>query len=546
MTASLAPQAPVAGTPHSPGPSRPVPFTTFERRFKHPPGLVILFFAEMWERFSYYGMRGLLKLYMANYLFVTAREALQGCRQLSTPCQLVAGNPDHVLFWPLLRGLVPTNPQEVASVLYGTYTALVYLTPFLGGILADRWLGQRKAVVVGGLLMAAGHFVMAIESSFFIALSLLILGNGAFKPNVSTQVGGLYPAGDPRRDGAYTIFYMGINLGAFICNFICGTLAVVYGWHYGFAAAGFGMLLGLGVYIAGQKHLAPDQVERRSAADAAPLPTGDEFTHTERLVFRAAIVPAIVLIGLWLIVTGWPWAALGFWLSALGLSAFFIKTLRSLPRPERSRVYALAALCALNVVFWAVYEQQGNTMQSWADERTLWPTILGFQIPSTWFQSFNPLMIILLAPLLDGFWRWQQRKGSEPSSVSKMAIGCVLLGLSFIVMILGAQAIGSGKGSPFWPLFCTALLTVGELYLSPIGLSLVTKVSPARIVSMMMGMWFLSSFFGNFLSGVIGALYEGRTLNAQQFFLHLTGLGVATGLAIFAFNRPLKKVIGNH
>lgn len=486
MTASPASQAPTAGTPRTPGPSRPVPLTAFERRFKHPPGLVILFFTEMWERFSYYGMRGLLKLYMANYLFVTAREALQGCRQLSTPCELVAGDPNHVLFWPMLRGLLPDHPQESASLLYGTYTALVYLTPFLGGIVADRWLGQRKTVVVGGLLMAAGHFVMAIESSFFIALTLLILGNGAFKPNVSTQVGGLYAAGDPRRDGAYTIFYMGINLGAFICNLVCGTLAVLYGWHYGFAAAGFGMLLGLSVYLAGQRYLAPDQLARSHGA-------GGE-----------AKVP--------------------------------------LNSAEWQRVLALVALCALNVVFWAVYEQQGNTMQSWADERTVWPQILGFQVPSTWFQSFNPLMIILLAPLLDGFWRWQQRKGSEPSSVSKMAIGCVVLGLSFIVMILGAQAIGTGKGSPFWPLFCTALLTVGELYLSPIGLSLVTKVSPARIVSMMMGIWFLSSFLGNFLSGVIGLLYT--RWSPEAFFVLLTLLGVGAGVAIWLFNRPLRSAMG--
>ncbi|HKO89886.1 MAG TPA: peptide MFS transporter, partial [Polyangiaceae bacterium] len=296
-------------------PSRPVPLTAFERRFKHPPGLVILYFAEMWERFSYYGMRGLLKLYMANYLFVTARESLQGCRQLSTPCELVPGNPDSVFLWPLIRGLLPNNPQEAASLLYGTYTALVYLTPLFGGIVADRWLGQRKTVVVGGVLMAIGHFVMAIENSFFLALLLLIVGNGAFKPNVSTQVGSLYAAGDPRRDGAYTIYYMGINLGAFICNFICGTLAVLYGWHYGFAAAGVGMLLGLLVYMAGQKYLAPDQLAQRQAAgpgESAPLDAG-----------------------------------------------------------EKKRVLALIALCALNVVFWAVYEQQGNTMQSWADERTV-------------------------------------------------------------------------------------------------------------------------------------------------------------------------------
>ena len=193
-------------------------------------------------------------------------------------------------------------------------------------------------------------------------------------------------------------------------------------------------------------------------------------------------------------------------------------------------------------MFWAVYEQQGNTMQSWADERTTWPVVFGFQIPSTWFQSFNPLMIVLLAPLLDIFWRRQSRRGTEPSSVTKMAMGCMVLGLSFIIMIVGAQAVGGGKGSPFWPLLCTLLLTVGELYLSPIGLSLVTKVSPARIVSMMMGMWFLSSFFGNVMCGYIGKLYT--RWPKWEFFGLLCVLGVVTGLAIWAFNKPLKKTLG--
>ncbi|MES1209694.1 MAG: peptide MFS transporter, partial [Pseudomonadota bacterium] len=467
---------------------RPIPLTAFERRFKHPPGLFILFFAEMWERFSYYGMRGLLKLYMANYLFVTLRESLQGCRQQTPPCPLVPGDPGGVLFWDAIRGFLPQHPAETASMLYGTYTALVYATPFFGGIIADRWLGQRKTVVLGALLMAAGHFVMAVESSFFVALALLILGNGAFKPNISTQVGSLYAPGDPRRDGAFTIFYMGINVGAFISNLVCGTLAAVYGWHFGFAAAGVGMLLGLGVYLVGGKYLAADDLSKRRAAHK---------------IERTPLTPV-----------------------------------------ERKRVMALVALCALNVVFWAVYEQQGNTMQSWADEHTRWPSVLGFQIPSTWFQSFNPLMIVLLAPLLDIFWRRQSRKGTEPSSVTKMAIGCVVLGLSFLIMIAGAQVVGGGKGSPFWPLFCVLLVTVGELYLSPIGLSLVTKVSPARIVSMMMGMWFLSSFIGNFLSGVIGILYT--RWPKEGFFLLLTGLGLAAGAAMWAFNRPLRAAVDNH
>ncbi|MGK4003200.1 peptide MFS transporter [Sorangium sp. So ce1036] len=465
-----------------------LPVTAFERRFKHPPGLVILFFAEMWERFSYYGMRGLLKLYMANYLFVTAREVYQGCRQHATPCELVPGSPDSVLGWEFIRAFLPSAPSEQASILYGWYTGLVYLTPFFGGILADRVWGQRKTVIVGGSLMAIGHFVMAFENSFFLALLLLILGNGAFKPNISTQVGSLYPKGDPRRDGAFTIFYMGINLGAFICNFVCGTLAALYGWHYGFAAAGVGMCLGLVVYILGQKYLAKDNLMKTAEG------TGEQK--------------------------------------------------QPLSGDEWQRVGALVALCALNIVFWAVYEQQGNTMQTWADEKTVWPNILGFQVPSTWFQSWNPLCIILFAPLLDIFWRWQARRGTEPTSVSKMAMGCTILGLSFIVMILGAQAVGDGKGSLFWPLFCTLLLTIGELYLSPIGLSLVTKVSPVRIVSMMMGMWFVSSFLGNLLSGYLGVYYT--RWSKDMFFLMLTVLGVGAGVAMWAFNKPLRRVLGNH
>jgi POT family proton-dependent oligopeptide transporter len=515
---------------------RPVPVTAFEKRFRHPPGLFILFFTEMWERFSYYGMRGLLKLYMVNYLFITMRQVVQGGKYEGT------GSPDLVYGWNLINRLLPapgnlaecvsdkvkeltsgaaplahdvaTNIAQQtcavgskASYLYGAYTGLVYLTPLLGGIIADKFFGQRRTVVVGGILMAIGHFIMAFENWFFIALLFLIIGNGAFKPNISTQVGNLYAKGDPRRDGAFTIFYMGINLGAFICNLVCGTLAVALGWHYGFAAAGVGMCAGLVIYLLGQRYLAPDNLMKANAK-----------AKEASLAGKAKEVTA-------------P-----------------IEAKHPLTSEEWQRVGALIGLCALNIVFWAVYEQQGNTMQTWADTKTNWPTIFGWQIPSTWFQSFNPFFIFLLAPVLDMYWSWQQKKGKEPTSVTKMALGCILLGASFLFMVAGNRLIGEAggaKGSLFWPVACTLMLTVGELYLSPIGLSLVTKVSPARIVSMMMGMWFLSSFFGNFLSGVIGALYEGRTLNAQQFFLLLTVLGVATGLAIFAFNRPLKRIIGN-
>jgi POT family proton-dependent oligopeptide transporter len=460
----------------------------------HPIGLFVLFFTEMWERFSYYGMRGLLKLYMVNYLFAASRQVLQGGDAR------VAGDPSLVWGWETLRQWLGSDPNTTlgaySSVIYGWYTGLVYLTPVFGGYLADRYWGQRKTVFIGGVLMAIGHFVMAFENAFFLALAFLILGCGAFKPNISTQVGALYPEGDTRRDGAFTIFYMGINLGAFICNLVCGTLAALYGWHYGFGAAGVGMVLGLGVYAWGQKYLAADQRTQ---------------LKTERVASESQKKSQA----------------------------------STLSREEWKRVGALLGLCLLNVVFWAVYEQQGNTMQTWADERTVWPVLFGFQMPATWFQSFNPLFIFLLAPLLDFFWAWQSKRRSEPSSVGKMAIGSLVLGLSFIVMVVGARVVGDGKGSWFWPVFCTLLLTVGELYLSPIGLSLVTKVSPARIVSMMMGVWFLSSFLGNILSGYIGVLFEQKLVSAEQFFWFLTALGVATGLAIWAFSRPLKRAIGH-
>ena len=468
-----------------------MPVTAFEKRFGHPPGLYILFFTEMWERFSYYGMRGLLKAYMVYYLCSSVGKRLYPTDSPPVPQELPT-NPFKVLGWDIVTHLpnwmvATTSVQDFASSMYGLYTALVYATPFFGGILADRWIGQRKAVYIGGIVMALGHFVMASEQLFLLALGLLIVGNGFFKPNISTQVGDLYGPEDPRRDGAFTIFYMGINLGAFICNLVCGTLATIYGWHYGFAAAGVGLVIGLITYAFGGKYLAPEkprEAKKADVASAGPLTSED-------------------------------WVKVG----------------------------ALILLCGLNIAFWAVYEQQGNTMQTWADTQTNWPTILGFAIPPNWFQSFNPFMIFVLAPVLEMFWRWQAARNSEPGSVSKMAIGSTLLGLSFLVMVLGAYLVGDGKGSLFWPFFCTLVLTIGELYLSPIGLSLVTKVSPPRIVSMMMGMWLASSFFGNFLSGWIGTFYDDMSKTA--FFFLLAAIGVGTGAAMWAFNKPLKRAIGH-
>lgn len=417
---------------------------------RHPPGLYVLFFTEMWERFSYYGMRSLLVYYMIKHLQFT---------------------------------------QERSSEIYGLYTGFVYFTPLFGGMLADRLLGQRKTVIVGGVLMATGHFLMAFESLFYPALIFLILGNGAFKPNISTQVGALYPAGDHRRDRAFSLFYMGINLGAFFSPLACGTLGEKIGYHWGFAAAGVGMVIGLLVYLWGQKYLAPDLIMQRRGS----------HSQTSR---------------------------------------------EPMKREDWLKIGAIFVMMALSIVFWSVYEQQGNTMALWADANTN-RMILGWEMPASWFQAFNPLMIFIFVPLLNLFWSWQDRRGREPSSIAKMGIGCVLLAAAFLVLIPPARALAiNPKASLWWLTACTFVLTMGEIYLSPIGLSLVTKIAPSRIVSMMMGVWFLSSFFGNYLSGYLGTFWE--KMPKENFFLLMFSLSFATGLAFFALLKPLQKAIGRH
>ena len=440
----------------------------------HPAGLFVLFFTEMWERFSYYGMRALLVLYMTKHLIAAVQDGTTyvfGFGALRTGLEGIFG---------------PMTIQPLASQIYGLYTGFVYLTPFFGGMLADRILGQRKTVVVGGILMAIGHFLMAMESMFLLALLFLILGNGCFKPNISTQVGSLYPQGDPRRDRAFTIFYMGVNLGAFFSPLVCGTLGQVYGWHYGFAAAGIGMVIGLIVYLWGRRYLAQDQLARAKAAHVEKAP---------------------------------------------------------LTRSEWKAIAGLVVLCALNIVFWGVYEQQGNTIQIFADKNADWH-IFGFELPSTWFQAINPMFIFMFAPLLNVYWAWQFKRRSEPASVTKMGIGCVLLGLSFLALMYIVHGLSETSQISFlWLAGCTFIYTIGELYLSPIGLSLVTKVAPARLVSMLMGMWFLSSFFGNYLSGYLGTFYE--KMSHSSFFLMLAILGIAAGVANFALSKPLKNAVGH-
>lgn len=414
----------------------------------HPKGLYILFLTEMWERFSYYGMRTLLVYYMIKHLML---------------------------------------PQADASQIYGLYTGLVYFTPFFGGLLADRFWGQRRTVIVGGVIMAAGHFCMAFESLFFPALALLILGNGAFKPNISTQVGGLYPPNDPRRDRAFSLFYVGINLGAFMSPLICGTLGEVYGWHYGFGAAGVGMVIGLGIYIWGLRWLGPDHLHQLPEIEAVPPAT--------------------------------------------------------LASDERQRIWGLLMICLITVLFWAAYEQQGNTIALWADTGTD-RHIFGWEMPATWFQSLNPMFIFMFTPVITALWAWQARRSAEPSSATKMAMGCLLLGAAYLVLVTPANDY-TAHGNPvsmWWLIGFNLVLTIGELYLSPVGLSLVCKLAPVRMVSMLMGVWFMTSFVGNYTAGYLGQFWE--VLPKGYFFLMVAGVAGLAGVIILLLLKPLKRAIG--
>jgi POT family proton-dependent oligopeptide transporter len=481
----------------------------------HPKGLSVLFLTEMWERMSYYGMRSLLVLYMVNHLL--ARQEIGadvvGLASLRHALESAFG---------------PLGPQALSSHIYGLYTGFVYLTPIFGGYLADRVIGRRKAVIVGGALMALGHFLMAIESMFLIALMVLIVGNGCFKPNIVTQVGGLYAPGDPRRDRAFSVFYVGVNLGAFLAPLVCGTLGQLVGWHYGFAAAGVGMVLGLAFYVLHQDKLPVE-----------PPPEAPPVSPVAGVALLVAGVP-VAIVALLALLALPPVVAIAVAVLVVGAG---VAWMLRLPHGERAPVLAIAAACLVTTAFWAAYEQQGNTLQLWADQSTRWPTVAGFTIPSTWYQSFNPFLIFLIVPLLNLFWAAQARRGREPTSLGKMAIGCVLLGAGFVVMFVAARDAPAGaQQSVLWLVAATAVFTLGELYLSPVGLSFVTKVAPMRMVSMIMGAWFLANFAGNYLSGYLGSFYE--KMPHSSFFLSMSLIGVVAGAILFALNAPLDRIVG--
>ncbi len=502
-------------------------FVLYRARKVHPKGLFVLFFAEMWERMSYYGMRALLVLYMTQYLFTDPErfERVIGLSWLKHALESGFGKQ--------------LEMQPYASQIYGLYTGLVYLSPFFGGILADRVWGKKKSVYVGAMLMAIGHFLMGFENLFIPALVFLIFGNGAFKPNISTQVGNLYQDGDAKKDGAFTLFYMGINLGAFYSPFLCRDLALWMSellgmtspgaaWHLGFTFAGIGMLIGTLVYHFFRHNL--------PAETATPEPV-EKHTGILLKTVGGFTLMMVGFVGFLMLPTAIEAVVLVLVVAAVVYFIFKIKD-----ELDRSKVGALVILCVGTIAFWAIFEQQGNTLQLWADEKANWAA---FGLESTTYQAFNPAFIFLFAPLLDRLWAIRERNGKRSSSVRKMAVGCFLAGGAFLSLIIGSKFITTDKSlmNMAWLTFATWIFTMGELYLSPIGLSFVTKVAPKRFLSMMMGMWFLSSFIGNYLAGSLGALYSQMTNDA--FFTIFAILGIVVGFFFVIAERRLNKVVGS-
>lgn len=429
----------------------------------HPKGLYMLFFAEMWERFSYYGMRALLIFYLTK----------------------------HWLF-----------SDGKANLIYGAYTSLVYITPVLGGYLADRYLGQRKAVLFGGLLLAAGHSLMAVEGTggqtdpainvFWAALAFIIVGSGFLKANISVMVGQLYKLTDVRRDGAYTIFYMGINVGAAIGTILVGYLGETIGWGYGFGLAGIGMLAGLIVFVLGKSAL-------NGAGEApAPLSKGREYALYGIGLASVAVIWALVqyqdVIQTLLAVSG------------VGLLGYVLYETFKLDKEPRERMFAVLFLISLNPLFWGLFEQAGGSMSLFTDRY-----VERGSTPASLFQSINPIYIIVFAPLFAGLWQYLGRKGKEPSAPAKFGLALAQMGLANLVLVWGAEAYGVAAMTPVIFVFLYYLLaTTGELCLSPVGLSAMNRLAPSYLASLIMGAWFYMTAVGNFVAGKIGEATGGH------------------------------------
>ncbi len=430
--------------------------TTTKEFFGHPRGLFVLFFTEMWERFSYYGMRAILVLYLVS--------------------QTDATN----------AGLGWANDSALA--LYGWYTMLVYVASIPGGWLADKMFGQKKSVLYGGILLVLGHSILAVEQmwAFYTGLSLIIAGVGMLKPNISTMVGGLYKAGDIRRDKGFTIFYIGINLGAFLSSLIVGYVGEVMGWHYGFGLAGIGMTLGLIQYVMGQKYLTDVGNFLGSSTDAQEIEAMN----------------------------------------------------RPLSKIEKDRIVVLFLSFFLVIVFWGAFEQAGGLMNIYAMENTN-RMLFGLEVPASWFQSLNAMFIIFLGTSVAAYWAKRKLRGKLSTSLFKMIIGLIIMGTGFFFMsAASAEFETTGSSAMYWLVLAYLFHTVGELCISPVALSYITKLAPLKYASLMMGVYFAMTGFGNKLAGLLGE--SASTYGEFTIFTGIALFCVAFGMIVLLFRKKLE------
>ncbi|MBD3409109.1 MAG: MFS transporter [Ignavibacteriales bacterium] len=542
---------------------------------KHPSGLPVLFFTEMWERFGFYLMLGIFVLYM------NAKDGMG-------------------------------FSLEEAADIYGTYLALVYLTPFLGGLLADRHLGYRKSIFIGGILMGLGYLGLGttVHSLFWPSLLMIIFGNGFFKPNISTLVGNLYTEENKKlKDSGYNIFYMGINIGAFVCNFIAAYLRNSFGWGYAFAAAGIGMFIGVIWFALGQKHVKEADVMKPKQ------PEDRSLWNITGTVFAPAIIAGVIgwflpglLFGEGATILGAP-STDAFLFAAIPIALFYLFLFIRASSEDREPVGALLAIFGVVIVFWAVFHQNGAALTVWARDYTdrAMPEVvepvaekLGFtqvvtdslreveqldthgvpvtgadgkpvtvlgpdpyfnNVPETErpadgkmvlisteiFQSVNPFFVVVLTPVVVGFFTFLRKRKKEPSTPAKIGYGLLITAASTLVMVAAVFAAqnGAAKASPLWLIMSYGVITIGELFLSPMGLSLVSKLSPPRITSLMMGGWFVSTALGNKLSGVLSGLWTTYDHKAYFFLVNFIGAAVA-GLSVFAMLKWLRRVVKEH
>ena len=409
--------------------------------FGQPRGLTILFLTNMWEQFSYFGMRALLVYYMTKQLLIS---------------------------------------QGSSSIIYGAYTATAYFTPIIGGVIAERYLGKRKAVIIGASIMAIGHFMMAFEVLFYVALGTIALGNGLFLPSLPSQINDLYKRDDPRRGWAYNVYYVGINIGGFLAPLICGTLGEVYGWHYGFGAAGIGMVVGLLIYLSGQRYLPPEPPRNVAAPTGAPK-----------------------------------------------------------VRLSRETVLALAAIALSVTVFRGAYEQVGNTVALWADAGV--DRVAGtFTIPMTWFISLNPMFVILMTPPLLAYWSRRAAAGHDQSPAKRMAFGALIVALAYVMLAVAAWVSGDTAAPWAWLFAFFVVFTFGELFILPTGLGLFARLAPPGMGATTVAAWFLAIFTGSLAAGFVGTLWG--DMSHASFFAMLAGLATAAALLLRSLDPFVRRV----